>query len=98
MIIFYENPVTGERNLKWADTVEGALDQIFIGNNNPISSNGQTNIKQELSANPLISMKILILNSNGEIVDTIPIQSNQSFVVQPVTALASGNNSSAVAA
>jgi uncharacterized membrane protein (UPF0182 family) len=98
VIIFYENPVTGERNLKWADTVEGALDQIFIGNNNPISSNGQTNIKQELSANPLISMKILILNSNGEIVDTIPIQSNQSFVVQPVTALASGNNSSAVAA
>ena len=98
VIIFYENPVTGERNLKWADTVEGALDQIFIGNNNPISSNGQTNIKQELSTNPLISMKILILNSNGEIVDTIPIQSNQSFVVQPVTALASGNNSSAVAA
>lgn len=98
VIIFYGNPVTGERNLKWADTVEGALDQIFIGNNNPISSNGQTNIKQELSANPLISMKILILNSNGEIVDTIPIQSNQSFVVQPVTALASGNNSSAVAA
>lgn len=98
VIIFYENPVTGERNLKWADTVEGVLDQIFIGNNNPISSNGQTNIKQELSANPLISMKILILNSNGEIVDTIPIQSNQSFVVQPVTALASGNNSSAVAA
>lgn len=98
VIIFYENPVTGERNLKWADTVEGALDQIFIGNNNPISSNGQTNIKQELSTNPLISMKILILNSNGEIVDTIPIQSNQSFVVQPVTALTSGNNSSAVAA
>lgn len=98
VIIFYGNPVTGERNLKWADTVEGALDQIFIGNNNPISSNGQTNIKQELSANPLISMKILILNSNGEIVDAIPIQSNQSFVVQPVTALASGNNSSAVAA
>jgi hypothetical protein len=42
-------------------------------------------------------MKILILNSNGEIVDTIPIQNNQSFVVQPVTALASENNSSAVA-
>ena len=58
----------------------------------------KTTIEQELSANPLISMKILILNSNGEIVDTIPIQSNQSFVVQPVTALASGNNSSAVAA
>ncbi len=98
VIVFYENPVTGERNLKWADTVEGALDQIFTGGNNPISSSGQTNIKQELSANPRIAMKILILNSNGEIVDTIPIQSNQSFVVQPVTALASENNSSAVAA
>jgi uncharacterized membrane protein (UPF0182 family) len=98
VIVFYENPVTGERNLKWADTVEGALDLIFTGGNNPISSGGQTNIKQELSANPLIAMKILILNSNGEIVNTIPIQSNQSFVVQPVTALASGNNSSAAAA
>ena len=98
VIVFYENPVTGERNLKWADTVEGALDQIFTGANNPISSSGQANIKQELSANQRIAMKILILNNNGEIVDTIPIQSNQSFVVQPVTALASGNNSSTVAA
>ena len=98
VIVFYENPVTGERNLKWADTVEGALDQIFTGGNNPISSGGQTNISQELSANPRIAMKILILNNNGEIVNTIPIQSNQSFVVQPVTALASGNNSSAAAA
>ncbi len=98
VIVFYENPVTGERNLKWGDTVEGALDQIFTGGNNPISSSGQTNIKQELSANPRIAMKILILNNNGEIVGTIPIQSNQSFVVQPVAALTSGNNSSAVAA
>jgi len=97
VIVFYENPVTGERNLKWADTVDGALDQIFTGGSNPVSSSGQTNIKQELSANPRIAMKILILNSNGEIVDTIPIQSNQSFVVQPATASASENNSSAVA-
>ena len=98
VIVFYENPVTGERNLKWADSVEGALGQIFTKSNNPISSNGQANIKQELSANQRIAMKILILNSNGEIVDTIPVQSNQSFVVQPITTLTSENNSSTVAA
>ena len=93
VLVYYEDPITGKTYLRWGSTVKEATDQIFGKSSTPIDTDG---VEQELSSNPLI-MKILIMDSDGNIVNTIPVQSDQSFMVQPVATVAAVNNTAVTA-
>lgn len=97
VVVFYKDSVTDKERLEWAPTLGEALDLVFGKGLSPINGNALGQLNNEMSSDSSIAVEIFVLNSNGDIVETIPIQNNESFVVRPVKVSAERNNSAVAA-